>query len=230
MSSRLLNNTAYSLLIIIIKRGKGSKVLEFVYDMGARDASCFIGKGTVKNKFLQIIEMDEVDKEVVLIIVPSDREAEFLERLNIKFHLERKNHGIAFTIPLAGTMKMNTDAAIQWPENCGSDSANQDYTALFMVADKGEGEKIIQVCHDAGYYGGTIIKAHGTACQSSIILDMMVEREREAVLMLVPTKLADKLTPLLGGYVTCADFFIKMDVSRTIGLFQNDKSYEVVEK
>ena len=67
-----LQDQPYSLLTVIVNRGKGSKVLRFVSKLGVTRASCLLGKGTIKNRTLDLIEMDEVNKEVILIIVPSE--------------------------------------------------------------------------------------------------------------------------------------------------------------
>lgn len=42
---RTLKDRSFSLLTIIVERGKGSKILNFARNQGAIDASCFLGKG-----------------------------------------------------------------------------------------------------------------------------------------------------------------------------------------
>lgn len=220
-------DTSYSLLAIIVNRGKGSKILGFAREMGARDASCFFGKGTINNNVLKMIELNEVAKEIILIVVPGDKETEILDRLNEKFHFDRPSHGIAFTMPLSGILKIKQDTSIKW-KNCDLPVKNQwDYTALFLVVDKGKGESVIQISQDAGYYGGTIIKARGSAGQMNIVLDMIVEPEKEAVLMLMQSKSAHQLAVLLREQLHLdqpnTGILVKLGVSQTIGLFQNDR-------
>lgn len=228
------NGMSFSLLAIIVNRGKGSKILGFAREMGARDASCFFGKGTINNNVLKMLELNEVAKEIILMVVPSDREAEFLNKLNEKFHFDRPNHGIAFMMPLAGMLKIKQDTSIRW-ENSSLPAKNQwDYTALLLVVDKGKGENVIRISQDAGYYGGTIIKARGSASQMNIILDMVVEPEKEAVLMLMGSKSAHQLAALLSERLHLnqpnTGILIKIGVSKTIGLFQNGRQDKEAEQ
>lgn len=225
MASHILpNGISYSLLTIIVNRGKGSKILGFAREIGARDASCFFGKGTINNNVLKMIELNEVAKEIILIVVPGESETKILEQLKEKFHFDRPNQGIAFTMPLAGILKIKQDTSIKWKN---SSLSNQwDYTALFLVVDKGKGESVIQISQEAGYYGGTIIKARGSASNLNNVLNMIVEPEKEAVLMLMKSKSAHQLAMLLREELHLEQpntgILVKLGVNKTIGLFQDD--------
>ncbi len=216
---------SYSLMVIILDRGKGSRVLELACQMGACDASCVLGKGTIKNKFLQMIAMDEAEKEIILIVVPSQREVEILNFLNGKFHFERPGHGIAFTMPLAGLLKIKKDETVGWKTSDLSERARSEYTAVFLLTGKGIAEKAVQISQDAGYFGGTIIKAHGSADKSNLIFHMSVEPEKEAALLLMSSDRADDLADLLherlglGGDVKGT--LVKIAISRVVGLFRD---------
>jgi len=227
VNQEMPNGMSYSLLAIIVNRGKGSKILGFAREMGAKDASCFFGKGTINNNILKMIELNEVAKEIILIVVPGERETEMLDRLNEKFHFDRPNHGIAFTMPLSGILKIKRDTSIKW-NNCSLPVKNQwDYTALFLVVDKGKGESVVRISQEAGYYGGTIIKARGSASNLNIVLDKIVEPEKEAVLMLMKSKSAHQLAVLLREELHLdqpnTGVLVKIGVSRTTGLFQNGR-------
>lgn len=234
VNHQLTNGMSYSLLTIIVNRGKGSKILGFAREMGAMDASCFFGKGTINNNVLKMIELNEVAREIILMVVPSDREAEFLDRLNEKFHFDRPNHGIAFTTPLTGILKIKRDTSIKWKNGNLPTKNHFDYNALLLVVDKGKGEKVIRISQDAGYYGGTIIKARGSASDLNIVLGMLVEPEKEAVLMLIKSKSAHQLAVLLSEQLHLdqpnTGILVKIGVSKTIGLFHNDRPDGEAEK
>ncbi len=219
------NDISFSLLTIIVNRGKASKILDFAREKGARDVSCFLGKGTMKNNLLQFIEMNEVAKEILLIVVPSAREAEILDQLNMKFHFERPHHGIAFTMPLAGVLKMKRDNAIKWSNSHLPKNNECEYTVLFLIVDKGKAEGVIQISQDAGCYGGTIIKARGSASKLNTVLDMIVEPEKEAVLMLMESNRANQLAVLLNKQLQLNQankgLLIKIGVGKTVGLFRD---------
>lgn len=218
------NPIAYSLLIIIIERGKGSKLLDFALRHGAIDASCLLAKGTVRSSVLQLIEMNEVDKEIVITIVPATIEALFLEKLNKRFHFDRPHHGIAFKMSLAGILKIKKDANVKWKKASVTEISEWEYTALFMVVNKGQAEKVIEISQNAGYYGGTIIKARGTSNQIDRVLNMVVDPEKEAVLMIMESQRAQHLADLL--YVKLqldqpnTGFLCKIGVEQALGLYR----------
>ncbi|QHQ61808.1 hypothetical protein Ana3638_14335 [Anaerocolumna sedimenticola] len=224
MLSYKLPDIGYSMLIVIVSRGKGSKVLDFVKNMGALEASCFYGRGTVKNNVLQLVELNDVNKEIVLFIIHSEEEEEILRQINLKFHLDKPNQGIAFTTSLAAFHKMKSDAAFKYNTNSYSAQKRGKYTALLIIMDKGKADSVIEISQKAGYYGGTIVKARGMAGKLNIILDKQVEPEKEAVLMLTENKRAYKLASLLTKHFKLKQpntgILVMFELNRTLGLFQ----------
>lgn len=220
----LSKDASYSLLTIIINRGKGSKVLNYAKELGAKEASCFLGKGTIRSKVLHMLGMDEVEKEIILVIIPSSKEDDIIFKLNKKFNFEKTNFGIAFIMPLVGISNFIKDTKIIWNENI-SEYDSYNYTSLFVVVDKGKGMDVVEISQKAGYYGGTIIKAHGSAGKLNIVLDMIVEPEKELVLMLMESKDADHLASILNKQLNLdkpnTGMLVKVGVSKTIGLFNN---------
>lgn len=216
---------AYRLLTVIVNRGKGSKILRYVSKLGVTGASCLLGKGTVKSRPLELIEMDEVNKEVLLIIVRANREHELLTKLNEKFHFDRPHHGIAFTISLAGILHVHEGYSLRWLTNEVRQNDGTGQTLVFIIVDKGQAKTIVQLSQKAGFYGGTIIKARGTAGEMNIVLDMLVEPEKEAVLMLTDREHVHKLVRILDEEFNFrgknTGMIIMADIHQTIGLFQD---------
>lgn len=224
-----LQDQPYSLLTVIVNRGKGSKVLRFVSKLGVTRASCLLGKGTIKNRTLDLIEMDEVNKEVILIIVPSDRENEILDKLNGKFHFDKPHHGIAFTMSLAGILNVRKGSSLRWisSKEAIRNYQDSDQTLVFLVVNKGMAENIIEISQDAGFYGGTIIKARGAASEFDIVLDMIVEPEKEAVLMITKRHRVNELVHLLDEELNFkksnTGLIVMANINQTIGLFEEER-------
>lgn len=221
-----VENSAFSLLVIIVDRGKGSHLLNFAKAKGAKDTSAFLGYGTVRSKILQLMQLDDSEKEVILIIIPTLREEEILQALNDKFHLEKPGRGIAFTIPLAGLFRQKEEKRLFWREETIPDHDALEYTSIFIVVNKGRAEDIIHQSQKLGYYGGTIIHAHGTAGRNDQFLDRSVEPEKDAVLMIMKTEQANTLAAVLHEEFRLdqpnTGFMVLMPVSRTCGLYQGN--------
>lgn len=229
MINEMAKGVSYSLLAIIVNRGKGSKVLEFARLSGAKDASCLIGKGVVNNKMLQLIEMDEVDKEIIIVVIPALKEEEILNKLSLKFHLDKAGCGIAFAMPLAGMLKIKKDTAVRWNEQNLPEKIECGMTAVLLVVNKGKAEDAMEISQNAGCYGGTVIRAHGSAGKLNIILGMEVEPEKEVVLMLMQTKKANQLAAELNEKLKLSQpntgILVRIGVSKTTGLFEDNGRY-----
>ncbi len=222
-----MTERSYSLLFIIVYRGKGSKILQYASKQGVSDASCFFGKGTIPNSSLEMLGMNEVNKEIILLVVASAREDEILDKLNEKFHFDRQNHGIAFMLPLAGALKMRSGDTLSWKSGTQAAGNASGYTAVFLILDKGKAETAIQISQDAGYFGGTIIKARGAAGKMSVVLDMIVEPEKEAVLMVTQSERVCELAGLLDQKLSLSEentgILFTAEISSTVGLFENNR-------
>lgn len=220
-----LSELCLSLLMIIVNRGKGSKVLDFAAQQGAADASCLLGKGTIKSKILKLIEMDEVEKEIIIIIVPFEKSQLILEELNKKFHLDKPNHGIAFTLPMIGALRIKCDGEIAWKNDTQINFNDYKHTLLLVIVDKDHGESVVKIAQDSGIFGGTIIKGRGTAQNAKTVLDMVVEPEKEAVIILLEKEKAIEVSSLLNEKLSLTmpnkGFLVKLPVSNTVGLFSD---------
>lgn len=216
-----------SLLLVIVNRGMGSMILKFACERGACDASSLFGRGTVNSRLLRFMQASTVEKEIVLILVFSDEEAAILEELNETFHFDRNHHGIAFTMPLAGLMRIRRDPSVRWHEEKAQSLTKRDYEAVISVAEKGLAQRIVQLAQSEGYFGGTLLKGRGSAGESDRVLDMVVEPEREVVLMIMKREAADHLTDLLDKQLDFAAsegrVLVRIGVRRTIGLFEDGK-------
>jgi nitrogen regulatory protein PII len=223
------NDASFSLLTVIVNRGKGSKVLQFLSKLGVISASCLLGKGTINNHTLERMEMNEVNKEIIVAVVQTEIENEILEQVKIKFKLDKQNQGIAFTTSLAGMLKIKQDSSLRWRNS--KENINHyyksDYTMVFLVVDKGKAEDVIDISQDAGFYGATVIKARGAASELNIVLDMIVEPEKEAVLMLTESHRVKELVKILNEDLKFKEentgIVVMADINQTIGLYQKNR-------
>ena len=60
--------------------------------------------GTAKTEMLEYLGLMDDDKAVIFNIIREDQVANTLAALDEKFHTIRKGKGIAFTVPLTGTI------------------------------------------------------------------------------------------------------------------------------
>lgn len=186
----------YELICVIVNFGLGSKVVKYAKENGILGATIFLGKGTVNNRILELLELSEIRKEIVLMIAEQTTAAKFLEKFSNKFKLDKQNHGIAFSsniIDILGTKQCKCNGK---RKSGGVESTM--YNAIYVIVDKGKAEDVVKAAKKAGARGGTIINARGSGIhESSKLFSMDIEPEKEFVLILADINLTDDITSII---------------------------------
>lgn len=216
------DNRELELLCFIVNFGLGSKVIKAAKQNGVSGGTVFLGKGTVKNHILELLDLCDIRKEVVLMISEKTTAYSALEKINKDFNLSKANHGIAFTVPV-----MNIIGARSYRNNNVKEcrgAENTMYKSIFVIVDKGRAENAIEAATKAGSRGGTIINARGSGIhETNKLFSMEIEPEKEIVLILSES---DKTEPILSSIkeelqldVPGNGFMFVLDVNQTYGLY-----------
>jgi nitrogen regulatory protein PII len=188
--STILNK--YQLMIVIINHGAGSKVMRIARQNGVKGGTIVYGKGTIKKPLLEWLDLTDVRKEIVLMVVEDKIVLKAIIALDHKFNFKKPNHGILFTLPLAVFLG---DCHYEYQEfNESRGKQNMMYDAIFVIVDKGRGELAVEASSKAGAKGGTIINARGAGIhETSKIFNMEIEPEKEMVLILTEVNNTQKI-------------------------------------
>ena len=82
----------FSLLCAVVDDGDASKLMKYAIKQGATGATCFRGVGTATNRMLKLLRLDDISREIVLIILPKETEDSMMDKLTEKFSMEKPNH------------------------------------------------------------------------------------------------------------------------------------------
>lgn len=173
----------HELICCIVNSGQGSKALKIAKNNGIRGGTVFMGSGTVRNKVLEFLAMDDVRKELVFMAAPRETALDAAKALVKGMGFNKKNHGIAFMIPmnnLIGSMDNEFNA-----ENEDGVVKDNMYSAIFTVVDRGIGSDVVDAANEAGARGATIIHARGSGIhETGMLFAMQIEPEKDMVLIL----------------------------------------------
>lgn len=217
-----LHNKEFELIYVIINFGQGSKVLRYSKQNGILGGTIFLGIGTVNNKILKFLDMDDTRKEIVLMVAEKKVAYDALEALNAKFHLAKPNYGIAFSSSIANVFGTKAYNGIGRRENGGVE--NTMYNSIFVVVDKGKAEAVVDSAKKAGARGGTIINARGSGIHESTKLFLMdIEPEKELILILSENRLTDAIIASIRKDLKMDEpgngIIFVQEVSKTYGLY-----------
>ena len=154
-------------LRIILPRGKGSKFMDILKQMGASWVTCILAEGCAKAEILDMLEIDKVKKEIVLALIEDEKLDKLIDRLKEK--LDKANSSILFATNL---------------ENKGDEK--MEYEAIYVIVNREDGEKVVNLAQENGAKGATIVHGRGSGIEKkSLFLNMKIEPEKDLVIMVV---------------------------------------------
>ena len=175
--------TNFELLTVIVNYGQGSKVLKVAKEQGVKGGTMMLAKGTYRKPILQFLELTDVRKEMVWMIIPHQLVNKTMYALDEKFKFDKPNHGILFVIPISSFLGLG-DYSLEKIDSSGGNHMTT-YNAIFTIVDKGNAEDVVDVATQAGAKGATIINARGSGIhETSKLFNMEVEQEKEIILIL----------------------------------------------
>ena len=89
-------------LVTIVDRGRGSAVAQVYQKHQVAVQLITHGHGTASSKIMDILGLDEPEKDIVLSLVPGALSADIFRALESELHFARPGAGIAFSLALSG--------------------------------------------------------------------------------------------------------------------------------
>ena len=99
-SSNTLQPPMFEMLTIIVNRGKGEDVIEFLESQKVNFNIATFGLGTAPSGIANLLSLYNQEKEVVFCIIKLKDSKQILDLLEEKILFNEKFRGLAFTIPL----------------------------------------------------------------------------------------------------------------------------------
>lgn len=198
------NNTdrmELEIAIVIVNYGSGSKVSKIAKQNGIQGGSVFLGRGTVKNHFLEFLELADIRKEIVMMVGDAATINTALNNLDTELHLSKPNHGIAFTMPVSALWVTG-----RYARDHHTIGGEYMYQSIIVIVERGKAELVMESATKAGAGGGTVIRARGAGnYESGKLFHMDIEPEKEIVLIL--SKAAD-VEEIVNAIRNCLDIDI----------------------
>ncbi|NLP17537.1 MAG: P-II family nitrogen regulator [Firmicutes bacterium] len=223
-----MNPVEDSATFVIVNTGKGTNVLQEAKKIGVTRGAIFLGKGTVRNRILELLGFDEVKKEIVIMLSDAGLEGRIHAVIREKFQMDKPNYGIMFSLPVKKVISINHCPSLEAEMGVKTDMGDMEYEVIFTIIDRGQADEVVDAAKDAGAPGATIINARGSgAHEDSKFFGIHIEPEKEIVLVVVKKKKTEAIIESIKGRVDIDEpgggIMFVMDVNRTSGL--SEESY-----
>lgn len=192
------------LLISVVRRGRGERVIELTREAGASGSTIVYGTGTSQSTFWRMLCLGDVDKEIIFTVAPEYVMPRLKEALRMAPDLCVKMPGVGIILTIdnffhfgaqsdAPRSGVGDDAAKVSPADTMTQKIER--SLLFIVVNSGLAEDIIDVARKAGATGGTVLKARGTARQKDAsFFGITIAPEKEILLILVLKEQEEKIS------------------------------------
>lgn len=190
----MLTGKKSKLLLAVLKHGSGThfaKEASKIRDVGH---TIFLGHGTAHQGWMQFLCVDEIKKEIVLMLVPEEDVDSICGMARKVFHMEKKNTGILLSLDVSYPYILPENREEKTANKAAPKEVTVAYKAIFTVVEQGKGEDVMDVAEKAGARGGTIIHARGAgAHEHQMLFNIQVEPEKDIVMIIAPTDLANDI-------------------------------------
>lgn len=210
--------TSGTAIFAVVNRGQANILLRRAQEIGAKRGTIFLGEGTNPSRLLDMLGISQMYKEVLLIAVPDEVNERLYGMLRDEFRLHKRYKGIAFSVPHRQYRPENpshvpTARYLDAPHIC-----------LFAMLDKGMADECMKAARAAGAVGGTVIKAHGAGVLQEFYFPLVVEPQKEIVMIVAPRETAPQIHEAIHAFIqlNCkgAGILFSMPVTRTLGLYE----------
>ena len=211
----------YKLICCVVNIGEASKTLKIAQKYGIKNGTISIGKGTVSNKFLEFLKIDELKREIVAMIVEAELASEAMKGISKEMSFDKPYHGIAFSCNVSrfiGAKNMeekNTEI---------NEVKNSMYNAIYVVVERGRAEDVVDAAKKAGARGATIVNARGSSgnYDSQKLFSLEIEPEKEKVIIIVKNELKNDIVNTIREDLmideTGNGIIFVLDIDETYGL------------
>lgn len=164
--------------LTIVNQGKADAVIKHANSLGVQEGTVFLGEGTIRSKVLEPLGLNQTQKEIVMFPVTKAEDKLLHKEISEKFHFDKKNKGIGFSIPFKRWTKESTNFSLE--------EDNQFEGSLIMViVEKGKNREIIKTAREAKARGGTIIHGRGAGVPQDYYFPIHVEPQKDTILIVV---------------------------------------------
>ena len=187
------------LLLSIVERDKGKKLIKKLEDIGILVNFQTVGLGTAPTEMMDIFGLGTRDKDVVISLGLQDDIKKMMSGFGTIFESHSKYGGLMIILELSAASRILTEildiTGNKSTEKGDGVMKNEHHNNLIVISvNEGYSEDVMQTARKAGATGGTIIKGRLAEIeQFSGFAKTGADGEREILCILAPQKISRQI-------------------------------------
>ncbi len=222
-------------LVTITDKGKNKRIVNLYKRHNIKYSVELNGKGTASGSMLNYFGLEEIQKKIIVSIIPYNLEGKLLEDLHKKLKIYEPGKGIAFTLSIKSASRYLSKI---YSKEIGDDTImknDKEYELIVLIVSEGYAELAMEAAKRKGAGGGTLISGVGLgSSEATKILGITIEPEKDVVLILTEKDqkrdVMEEVTESVGLATEGRGICFSMPVDNVVGLTENVKFEKIEEK
>ena len=215
----MLNYYAY---IMIVPRGKASKMSQTAFRQGINNSTVVAGRGVIKDGLLNLLGFYDNQKEIIIMLADENIGRHATDKITKKYRLDKPHNGIMFNVKLKEAYGVE---GIDLPK---IEEENENMKVIFTVVDRGLSSQVVECANKAGATGGTILNGRGSGIENAPkLFNIEIEPEKEIILTIVSSIQKDKVVNAIKEEKRIDEpnkgIIFVVDLAETYGLYNPNK-------
>lgn len=214
------------LIVTIMKRDEGHKVVDYFKSMKLHYDFICLGAGTANSEILDYWGLEKTQKDIVITMAPSSKIPVLLRGVNERFQLASPGKGIVFTIPLS-SVSARIPQILCKPENMTEIEEitlehKEQSDLILAILNRGYVDTVMEAAKSAGAKGGTVIHARRVGFEDvENFFGFTIQPEKDVIAILtkrsVRHTIMEAITKVAGISTECRALVLSMPVDEIMG-------------
>lgn len=229
------------LVMAITERFRTERVIQLFRENNVFTTDVALGNGTASTEILDYLYLSPSEKSIVFGVITDAGLSSLFKDFKNKMYIDVPGNGIVVSIPLNSVggkrsfeyiidgQTLNVlDRKTKFSEREGRMAVNTDFELIFVVANDGYTDLIMDAARSAGASGGTVIKAKGTGADyTEKFFGFSIATEKEIHLIVAPAQGRNTIMKAImekAGLDSKAQSIVfSLPVSHVIGLWKPEE-------
>lgn len=155
-------------------------------DLGIREATVLLGRGTAVQSMLDILGIEDNEKRIFLAVAGREATGKLIEEEKNRLFVGVPGHGIVIAIPVKSVGGGKTLAYLNNDKEFikRAPESAVPYELIIAIANSGYGDAVMNAARKSGARGGTVIHGKGTGAKGEQkFYNVSIASEKEIVMI-----------------------------------------------